>query len=156
MIQRTIKVKEATTTPTKDGKKTYLSAILSDGTRESKYSIFDPNLQKILQDAHKSGESVNVGLEKEGNFWNIKTAVVTSEEVTEQKEPKSSGQRYYHDRHSQDAEDWTNIRTAVMQAVVLHTHHIVPEGKVNVKSVMQSASEIFADMCMIKPTREEK
>lgn len=89
MIQRTVKVKEATTTPTKDGKKTYLSAVLSDGTRESKYSIFDPNLQKILQEAHKSGESVNVGLEKEGNFWNVKTAVITSEEVvTEQKETK--------------------------------------------------------------------
>ena len=156
MIQRTVKVKEATTTPTKDGKKTYLSAVLSDGSRENKYSIFDPALQMILQEAYKSGESVNVGLEKEGNFWNIKTAVITSEDVTEQKEPKSSGQRYYHDRHSQDAEDWTNIRTAVMQAVALETHHIVPEGKVDVHRVMQDAAEIFADMCMMKPNREGK
>ena len=153
MIQKTVKVKEATTTPTKDGKKTYLSVVLSDGTRDNKYSVFDSALQKTLQDAHKSGESVSVGLEKEGNFWNVKTAEITTEEV--KTEPQPTGQRYYHDRHSQDAEDWTNIRTAVMQAVALHTHQ-PPQGNVDVKSVMQNASEIFADMCMMKPTREGK
>lgn len=152
MIQRTVKVKEATTTPTKDGKKTYLSVVLSDGTRDNKYAVFNPDLQKVLQGAHKSGESVNVGLEQEGNFWNVKTAEITTEEV--KTEPQPSGQRYYHDRHSQDAEDWTNIRTAVMQAVALETHHIVPEGKVDVHRVMQDAAEIFADMCMMKPKRE--
>jgi len=151
MIQRTVKVKSAETTPTKDGKKTYLSVVLSDGTRDNKYSIFDPALQKTLQDAHKSGESVNVGLEKEGNFWNVKSAEITSEEV--KAEPKPNGQRYYHDRHSQDAEDWTNIRTAVMQAVALQTH-LVPGATVDVKGVMQNASEIFADMCVMKPERK--
>ena len=155
MITRTVKVTKAETLPTKDGKKTYLSVVLSDGNRDNKYSIFDPALQKTLQDAHKSGESVSVGLEKEGNFWNIKSAEVTTEEVQATTEPKSSGQRFYHDRHSQDAEDWTNIRTSVMQAVQLETHQ-VPTGKIDVGRVMQNANEVFASMIIMKPKREDK
>ena len=57
------------------------------------------------------------------------------------------------ERYTPDGEDWTNIRTAVMQAVELHTHHVPPAGKVNTGEVMQVAAEIFAAMVMMKPKR---
>lgn len=153
MINRTVKVKSAETLPTKDGKKTYLSVVLTDGTRENKYSIFDPALQKTLQEADSSGQSLNVGLEKEGNFWNVKSAEITSEEVKTTPTDSKPKQRASYGK-SQDEEDWTNIRTAVMQAVALETH-LVPGAKADVKGVMQNASEIFASMCVMKPERKE-
>ena len=154
MYTKTLKVKNTETLPTKDGKKTYLSVVLTDGSSERKYSIFEPALQKTFQDAKKNDSSLNVGLEKEGSFWNVKTAEITTDEV--KPEPKPNGQRFYHDRHSQDAEDWTNIRTAVMQSVALEVHHIVPEGKIDIKRVMENAGIIFADMNLMKPERETK
>ena len=59
-------------------------------------------------------------------------------------------------RYTPDGEDWTNIRTAVMQAVELEKHHIIPTGKVDVGAVMQNAAEIFAAMVVMKPTRGNK
>jgi len=154
MIQGIVKVKSCETLPTKDGKKTYLSAVLTGEKGDRKYSVFDPALQKTIQEAHKQGASLKIGLEKEGNFWNLKTAEITAEQPPSV-EPKSNG-KFYHDRHSQDAEDWTNIRTALMQAVELETHHYPPAGKVDTGRTMQIASEIFASMIMMKPKREEK
>jgi len=99
MIQKTVKVKSAETLPTKDGKKTYLSVTLTDGNRDNKYSVFDPALQKTLQGAYKSGLSVNVGLEKEGNFWNVKSAEITSADIvqTTQKEAPRQSKSYTAD-----------------------------------------------------------
>jgi len=162
MIQNIVKVKSTTTLQGKKGP--YLSVVWTDGDKEFKKNVFEPAYQKVFQQAEKSGESVKVGVEKEGDFWNIKAAEITSEEVSqkatvspsgEKARSSETGQRYYHDRHSADAEDWTNIRTAVMQAVALETH-LVPGAKADVKGVMQNAAEIFADMCMMKPTRGEK
>lgn len=81
MIQRIVKVKGTEFLDTKDKSRTYLSAVLTDGTKESKQSIFDPELQKTIKEAEKSGASLNIGLEKEGQFWNLKTAVVTEDVV---------------------------------------------------------------------------
>ena len=148
MIESIVKVKSTTTLQGKKG--SYLSVVWTDGNKEFKKNVFDPSHQKVFQQAEKSGESVKVGVEKEGNFFNVKSAEITSETT----ESKSNG-RYYHDRHSQDAEDWTNIRTAVMQSVQLETHHIAPEGKIDIGRVMQNANEIFASMIMMKPKRED-
>jgi len=151
MIQNIVKVKSTTTLQGKKGP--YLSVVWTDGNKDFKKNIFEPDFQKVFQQAEKSGESVNVGVEKEGDFWNVKTAVITSEEVT-QSAPATTGsspKKSYG--KSQDEEDWTNIRTAVMQAVALETH-LVPGAKADVKGVMQNATEIFADMCMMKPERK--
>ena len=151
MIQRVLKVKSTDTRPTKDGKKTYLSVVLTNGSKESKLSIFDTKLQTIFQEAKKNSQSLNVGFEKEGNFWNVKTAKVTTQELSPSETTKTNG-RFYHDRHSQDAEDWTNIRTAVMQAMALECK----QEKTDINRVMENAGIIFADMNLMKPKREEK
>ena len=153
MIERIVTVKSATFVETADKSKKYLSAVLvNEDGKENKQAVFDPDLQKIIQDACKEEYKLSVKLEKEGNFWNLKEAKVAT--VAELEEPKTE-QRFYHDRHSQDAEDWTNIRTAVMQAVALETHHVVPEGKTNIARTMQDAQQIFASMLMMKPKRTE-
>ena len=154
MINKTVQVKSATTEQGK-GNKTYLSVVLTDGKRENKYAIFDPALQTTLQNAYKSGENVNVGLEKEGNFWNVKSAEITSENIqTTEREPVKQT-KTWKPAKDQDAEDWTNIRTAVMQATLLRTH-LVPGAKTEVGAMMQDAAEIFAGMCVMKPDRGEK
>ena len=152
MIHNIVKVKSTKSIKGKKG--TYLSVTWQDGDKEFTKNVFEPAHQKVFKQAEESGESVDVAMEKEGDFWNVKSAEITGEEVKEQ--PKTNGQRFYHDRHSQDAEDWTNIRTAVMTAKDLDMHHIVSEGKVDVHRVTQNAAEIFAGMCMMKPKREEK
>ena len=156
MIQNIVKVKSTTTIQGKKGP--YLSVVWTDGNKEFKKNIFEPAFQKVFQQAEKSGESVKVGVEKEGDFWNVKSAEITSEEVKPQatayakEAPKSASYKSYG--KSQDEEDWTNIRTAVMQATALETH-LVPGAKADVKGVMQNAAEIFADMCMMKPNRSK-
>ena len=152
MINNIVKVKSTTTL--QGGKGPYLSVVWTDGNKEFKKNVFDPAFQKVFQQAEKSGESVNVGVEKEGNFWNVKSAEITSEEVKATSTDSKPKQRGSYGK-SQDEEDWTNIRTAVMQATALATH-LVPGAKTNVKSMMQDASEIFADMNMMKPNRSEK
>ena len=151
MIENIVKVKSTTTI--QGGKGPYLSVVWTDGNKDFKKNVFDPAFQKVFQQAEKSGESVKVGVEKEGNFWNVKLAEITSEEVvppssTTDNKPKQRGSY----GKSQDEEDWTNIRTAVMQATALATH-LVPGAKTDVKSMMQDAAEIFAGMGMLKPSR---
>ena len=91
MIQNIVKIKSTTTLPTKDKKKTYLSVVWTDGAKEYKKPIFDPALQKVFQEAEKSGESVNVGVEKEGDFWNVKTAEITTEAPKTEQKPRTEG-----------------------------------------------------------------
>ena len=156
MIQNIVKVKSTTSLPTKDKKKTYLSVVWEDGGKEYKKPIFDPALQKVFQEAEKSGEFVNVGVDKEGDFWNVKTAEITSAHVSQTApvpETRNTGTRKSYGK-SQDEEDWTNIRTAVMQATAMRTH-LVPEAKTDIKSMMQDAAEIFAGMGMLKPSRSK-
>ena len=150
MINNIVKIISTTTLPTADGKKTYLSVTWKHGGKEFKKPIFDPALQKVFQQAEKSGESVNVGVEKEGNYWNVKSAEITSEEVT-QAEPKTIGGSKKSYGKSQDEEDWTNIRTAVMQAVAARP----AQDKPNIKGIMNDANEMFADMCVMKPNRSK-
>lgn len=149
MITRTVTVKSR---ETKEGKKgPYMSATLSDGTKERAYPIFNPEWEKTIEEALKSNQALDIDLEKEGNYWNLKGVRISEGKVEEQKVVK---QRTSYGK-SQDEEDWTNIRTAVMQATALECH-LVPGAKTDVKGMMQDATEIFAGMCMMKPDRSGK
>lgn len=57
-----------------------------------------------------------------------------------------------YDRHSPDAEDWTTIRTALMQAVQLEA--IYPQQKLDIAFTVQNARELFAGMAQMKPGRD--
>ena len=150
MIQKTVKVKSAETLPTKDQKKTYLSVTLTDGNRDNKYSVFDPALQKTLQDANKSGESVSVGLEKEGNFWNIKSAEISMGEDDHPPIPPKSTRTIYPKN-----DDDIMLQVALKAIVDLHKHHYVPAGKVDVGIVAQDTNELFASLIMMRPKKDK-
>lgn len=82
MITRTVTVKSAEFTDTADKKKQYLAAVLvNEDGKQNKQAIFDPKLQKVIQDALKSKATLSVKLEKEGNFWNLKEAEPLGESV---------------------------------------------------------------------------
>jgi len=150
MIHNIVQVKSIK--PIKGKKGTYSSVTWQDGDKEFTKNVFEPAHQKIFKQALESGESVDVAMEKENDYWNVKSAEITSADVgqTTEREPVKQI-KTWKPAKDQDAEDWTNIRTAVMQSVALETHHIVPAGEVDIKRVMQNASEIFADMCAMKP-----
>ena len=63
--------------------------------------------------------------------------------------PKSETRKSYG--KSQDEEDWTNIRTAVMQSVAARP----AQDKPYIKGIMNDANEMFADMCVMKPNRSK-
>ena len=154
MIHNIVQVKSIK--PIKGKKGTYSSVTWQDGDKEFTKNVFEPAHQKIFKQALESGESVDVAMEKENDYWNVKSAEITSVDVgqTTEREPVKQI-KTWKPAKDQDAEDWTNIRTAVMQSVALETHHIVPAGEVDIKRVMQNANEIFADMCAMKPKRKD-
>ena len=154
MIHNIVQVKSIKSIKGKKG--TYSSVTWQDGDKEFTKNVFEPAHQKIFKQALESGESVDVAMEKENDYWNVKSAEITSADVgqTTEREPVKQI-KTWKPAKDQDAEDWTNIRTAVMQSVALETHHIVPAGEVDIKRVMQNANEIFADMCAMKPKRKD-
>ena len=154
MIHNIVQVKSIK--PIKGKKGTYSSVTWQDGDKEFTKNVFEPAHQKIFKQALESGESVDVAMEKENDYWNVKSAEITSADVgqTTEREPVKQI-KTWKPAKDQDAEDWTSIRTAVMQSVALETHHIVPAGEVDIKRVMQNANEIFADMCAMKPKRKD-
>ena len=154
MITRTVNV---ISKETKEGKKgPYMSATLSDGEKERAYPVFNAEQQKTIEQAYKNCQPIDIDLEKEGNFWNLKGVRISEGTVSPipigDSKPKSGTRESYG--KSQDEEDWTNIRTAVMQATALATH-LVPGAKTDVKGMMQDAAEIFAGMGMLKPNRSK-
>ena len=147
MITRTINVIKK---ETKEGAKgPYMAYTLSDGSKERAYPVFNAEWKALIETALENKKPLDIDLEKEGNFWNLKGVRISEGKV---EEPKSSPKKSYG--KSQDEEDWTNIRTAVMQATALATH-LVPGAKTDVKSMMQDAAEIFAGMGMLKPSRSK-
>lgn len=67
---------------------------------------------------------------------------------------KEISKRGSYNRHSPDAEDWTTIRTALMQAVELEK--LYPRDKLNPAETLQVSRELFAGMCEMKPVREHE
>ena len=147
MIQSIVKIKSTTTLPTKNKKKTYLSVTWVDGEKEYKKPIFDPALQEVFQSAEKSGESVNVGVEKEGDFWNVKTAEITSEAVvTEQKEFRSTWKPSRND-------ETIMLQVAFKGAVECEGYWYVPDGQAQTARVIQNTEELFVGLQEILKSR---
>ena len=144
MITRTVNVIKK---ETKDGAKgPYMAYTLSDGSKERAYPVFNAEWKALIETALENKKPLDIDLEKEGNFWNLKGVRISEGKV---EEPKSSPKKSYG--KSQDEEDWTNIRTAVMQAVAARP----AQDKPNIKGIMNDANEMFADMCVMKPNRSK-
>jgi len=121
MIQNIVKVKSTTTLQGKKGP--YLSVVWTDGDKEFKKNVFEPAHQKVFQQAGKSGESVKVGVEKEGDFWNIKSAEITTEEVEAKPQATKSEQKQTYGKHTaKDSEVESSKRCILMQATLLYLH----------------------------------
>ena len=99
MIERIVTVKEAKFVDTADGKKQYLSAVMvGEGGKENKQAIFDPKLQQTVQEALKNNSPLRVKLEKEGTFWNIKEAEITTEAPKVEQKPRTEGTKQPYGR----------------------------------------------------------
>jgi hypothetical protein len=130
MITREVTVKSADWLNTKDGSKEYLSAVLVDteNQKESKQSIFDPDLQKSIQWAFEKKLTLSVKLEKEGQFWNLKQVEIISppSPVSPSSETPQKSEKPVQ-RNTWDAEVWTTRRCCLMQAVDLTKFYMNPE-----------------------------
>jgi len=143
MITKTVSIKSTSTEQGK-GDKTYLSVVLTDGKRENKYAIFDPGMQKTFQDAEKANSQVTVGLEKEGNYWNVKSCSPSGETKQEVKQAK-----YYKN------DDDIMLQVALKAVVELDTHHIPPEGeKYDIGRIAQKTNELFASLLLMRPKKD--
>ena len=150
MIERIVKVKSAETKDTKGGARQYLSAVLVDSNgKENTQSIFDPAIQKTVQEAYSAGASLLIRMEKEGNFWNIKDAML---DTTPREAPASKETKAYSP-HNKD--DDILMAVAFKGAVELETH-LVPGAEPNTARVMQTTSELLAGLLLMRPRREEK
>ena len=87
MIHNIVQVKSIK--PIKGKKGTYSSVTWQDGDKEFTKNVFEPAHQKIFKQALESGESVDVAMEKENDYWNVKSAEITSADVgqTTEREP---------------------------------------------------------------------
>jgi len=142
MIENIVIVQSATFLPTKDGKKQYLAAVMvGESGKENKQSIFDPEMQKIVQEAHKNNLPLLVKLEKEGNYWNIKSAEITSKKAI------PSG--------AMSKEDAILQAVAFKGAIELEKHHFVPEGKVDTDRVLRSTRALFDGLKKMLPGGEK-
>lgn len=149
MIERTVTIKSAQMMDAQGGKQQYLATILvSSEGRESKKAIFDPNMQKVIQQAYKENKALNIKLEKEGNFWNIKEAQVSDKIAT-------VGQKEEKTWKPAKNDDDILLSVAFKGAIELERHHYVPEGKINTGRVIQTTSEIFAGLVLMRPKRGE-
>ena len=149
MIQGIVKVKSCETLPTKDGKKTYLSAVLTGEKGDRKYSIFDAGLQKTIQEAHKQGASVKIGLEKEGNFWNLKTAEVTTEQVVSPSVEKTT----ISERSYRKDDNAIMLQVAFKGAVECEGYWYVPDGKAHTDRVTQNTEGLLIGLQEIMKKR---
>ena len=121
MIQRTVRVESIDWLDTKDGKKQYMSAVLTDGEKESKQAIFDSAIQKAIQEARDTDSPLLIELEKKGNFWNVTSAVIMEAEV---EAPKPKAKPQTNGDWKGRTEDGMDRRTALMQAVELYKHSV--------------------------------
>ena len=124
MIERIVTVKEAKFVDTADGKKQYLSAVMvGEGGKENKQAIFDPKMQQTVQEALKDSLPLKVKLEKEGTFWNIKEAEITTEAPKTEQKPRTEGTKQPYGKHSEkDSEVESSKRCALMQATDLYNY----------------------------------
>ena len=153
MIENTVTVKSAESKPTKDGKKYYLSVTLvAENGNERPYAIFDPHLQEVIQRAYKEGLSLLVGTEKEGQFWNVKTAMLPGDTakpvVAPQVTPKPQSGRTEKD-------DDILLAVAFKGAVELEGN-LVPGAEPNVKRVLLTTAEILAGLILLRPRHSSK
>ena len=132
MIENIVKVKSTTT---KQGAKgPYLSVTWIDKGKEFTKNAFEPAHQKVFQQAEKSGESVKVGVEKEGNYFNIKLAEITSEEVSQsvpvstsgESKPKSETKSYTADPSKIESIEYQNARNLAVEMYGKVTEDGVP------------------------------
>lgn len=146
MIERTVTVKSAEFKDTKGGKRQYLSAVLvGDNGRENTQAILDPAIQKTIQEAYKSSALLLIRMEKEGQFWNIKSAEITTNATPQASKPSGSYNK----------DDDILMAVAFKGAIELETH-LVPGAEPNTARVLQTTSELLAGLLMMRPRREEK
>jgi len=125
MIENIVKVKSTTTI--QGGKGPYLSVVWTDGNKDFKKNVFDPAFQKVFQQAEKSGESVKVGVEKEGNFWNVKLAEITTADVgqtTEKKPVQQVAKSFTADPAKMESMEYSNARNLAVQMYC----HVTDQG----------------------------
>jgi hypothetical protein len=134
MIERIVTVKSATFTETPDKKKQWLMAVLveDDGT-ERKQAVFEPELQKIVQEAYKDKGKLSIKIEKEGNFWNLKEATLLPSTIpTSQNKPTPV-----------DREDNILLSVAFKGATECEGYWFVPDGKPHHGRVIEYALYFF-------------
>jgi len=119
---KTLTVKNIEWKPTKDGSKQYMAVILTNGQKDSTKSIFDPEQQKVFQEAYYNNKTVNVEFEKDGQFWNVKSVEIVKGET-----PVSTSQNTKPDKVYGRDDDRMDRRTALMQAVELYKHIVAPQ-----------------------------
>ena len=148
MIERTVTVKSAEFKDTSDGRRQYLSAVLvGEGGKESKQSVFDPHLQKVIQDALENNWPLIVKLEKEGNFWNIKEAEFSTETKV-----SPDGERPREIEPDKKADD-IMLAVAFKGAIDLETHQ-VPEAEPNTKRVLKTTTILLAGLNLLRGKKE--
>ena len=142
MIEKTKTVKSAEWKETKDGTKQYLSAVLLDENgRGSTQAVFEPDLQKVIEEAYKASRSLLVGIEKEGQFWNIKTATL-GEPVATPQTPRTEG------KYSSKDDDIL-LAVAFKGAVELESN-LVPEAQPNAKRVLLTTTELYMGLLLLR------
>ena len=141
MIERTVTVKSAEFKDTKDGKKQYLSAVLMDclNGKTSTQAIFDPAMAKTIQEARDTASCLLIHMEKEGEFWNIKSAEIAATPQTS-KEPKPS----YSNK-----DDEILMAVAFKGAIELETH-LVPGAEPNTARVLQTTTELYVGLLLLR------
>ena len=157
MIENIVTVKSATFQATKDGKKQYLSAVLvGEKGRENTQAIFDPKIQQTVQEALKNSLPLKVKLEKEGTFWNIKEAEITTEQPKKEERTQTSKQPY--GKHSnKDSEVESSKRCALMQATDIYTHctdSSVPFDDDYFKRIYKVCSSLISDSPLIEEAKK--
>ena len=136
MITRQAQVISTEMVDTADGKRQYMKVVLRGNEgREGKQSVFDPAIQKVMTEAHRQGCWVENTLEKEGNFWNIKSSIL----LPNTPEPEGGVARPESGRRSDPYYDIKN-----RSVILSYAKDLVVAGKLEMKAILQCADR-FAD-----------
>ena len=124
MIHNIVQVKSIK--PIKGKKGTYSSVTWQDGDKEFTKNVFEPAHQKIFKQALESGESVDVAMEKENDYWNVKSAEITSADVgqTTQQEAAKQSKSYTADPHKIESMEYSNARNLAVEMYC----HVTDQG----------------------------
>ena len=127
---KTLTVKNIEWKPTKDGSKQYMAVILTNGQKDSTKSIFDPEQQKVFQEAYYNNKTVNVEFEKNGQFWNVKSV-----EIVEGETPVSKLQN--------TKKDEILLSVAFKGAVELENYWYVRDENPHNARVLQNTEQLY-------------